>query len=241
MEIHNLMEDLVKSTVDELFDTNRPEQASWCTCQQCRLDVACYVLNRMKPEYVLSSRGLAHSEQDYNEKLQRIADVVTLVREGWAKINATPRPHFDHTRSAVAVQLPAGPVYNFPPIMGRLFDGVNFSPLADLSVCLTDNQGRLVPMMDANWQNPYPLVKNLAGTFIFWPYPVEGEGGKAERLFTFKVSAACEGYDGLEHFIELRVPLQEKVQDQFSMQAIHRLPDMYLFPPNSAEEEALNG
>jgi len=223
--------------VDELFDAERPGPASWCTCPQCRMDVACYVLNRIKPEYVVSSRGLAYSEQDYNEKLQRIADVVSLVREGWSKINASKRPHFEHTTTAEALQLPEGPVYNFPPIMGRIFDGANFAPLEALSVQLLDDKGALVTMMDANWQNPCPLVRNTAGTFIFWPYPVSAPKGAKERLFSFRVLVQSEQYDDLTHFIELRLSVQEQAQDQFSMQDVYRLPDMYAFPPAHEEDE----
>jgi len=238
MEIHNLMEDMVKSTVDELFDAGRPGDSSWCTCQQCRMDVACYVLNRMKPEYVVSSRGLAHAEQDYNEKLQRLADVVSLVREGWARINASKRPHFEHKSRITPVTLPEGPVYNFPPIMGRLFDGGNFAPIEDLIVSLLDEKGNVVAMMDANWQNPSPLVKNTAGTFIFWPFPVKASDIRKERLFTFRVVVpASERYDELSHYIELRFVAQERAQDQFSMQEVYRLPDLYLFPPGHDEDE----
>ncbi|HAP42901.1 MAG: hypothetical protein A2087_12940 [Spirochaetes bacterium GWD1_61_31] len=236
MEIHNLMEDMVRSTVDELFDADKPGQPSWCTCQQCRMDVACYVLNRMKPEYVVSSRGVAHAEQDYNEKLQRLADVVSTVREGWARINATRRPHFDHTSVAPVISLPDGPVYNIPPIMGRLFDGATFAPIDNLAVSLLDEKGQLVPMMDGNWQNPCPLVKNTGGTFIFWTYPVLATSERPERLFTFRVSAQAEGYDELSHFVELRLAVENKAQDQFSMQAVYKLPDMYLFPPTKDED-----
>ena len=66
MDIHNLMEDIVLDTVNELFDAKVQGASSvWCTCRQCRMDVACFVLNRLKPEYVLSGRGGAYSEIDY--------------------------------------------------------------------------------------------------------------------------------------------------------------------------------
>ncbi|MCG8483767.1 MAG: late competence development ComFB family protein [Clostridia bacterium] len=36
---------------------------------QCKLDVACYVLNNTKPRYSVSSRGIVHHEMDYINKL----------------------------------------------------------------------------------------------------------------------------------------------------------------------------
>jgi len=237
MEIHNLMEDLVKSTVNELFDAEEKGKSSWCTCYQCRMDVACYVLNRMKVEYVVSSRGLVHAEQDYNEKLQRIADVVSLVREGWSKINATKRPHFEHSNKQIGVQVPAGPVYNIPPIMGRLFHGLDFSPMQDVDVSLIDADGSLVAMMDPNWQNPCTLVKNTAGTFIFWPFPLVAKAGAGEKLFSFGIVIKKAGFDDLTRFIEFRLACAGSAQDQFSLEEVHHLPDLYLFPESKDEQD----
>ena len=163
MEIHNLMEDMVTQTVDELFDAgSKGEADGWCTCRQCRLDVACYALNRLKPEYVLSGRGVAYADLDYNEKLQRTADVVTYVREGWRRINASPRPNHAVFASGDCTALPPGPVYNFRPIVGRLFNGSSFEPIVDARVSLLDENG-LVRMMDTTWFNPYDLVRNTNG------------------------------------------------------------------------------
>ena len=75
MEIRNLMEDAVLAAVGELFELEEKDpRLGLCTCGQCRLDVACYVLNRIKPEYILSGRGLAYSERDMLEKVQRLFD-----------------------------------------------------------------------------------------------------------------------------------------------------------------------
>ncbi len=183
MDIHNLMEDLVKATVNELFDAEeRGASGSWCTCGQCRMDVACYVLNRIRPEYVVSSRGIAYTEQDYGEKLQKTADVVSLAREGWARINSAKRPNHEHVSNGAVMERPApeGPVFNLPPIMGRVFNVSNFEPVSGATVTLGDG-GSLQPMMDANWQNPYGIVKNTAGTFIFWPAPVPAAAAGEKR------------------------------------------------------------
>ena len=68
MKIHNQMEDLVLNIVDEMFDSKDIQESDICTCGQCRLDVACFVLNRISPEYIISSRGLAHLNSDYHQK-----------------------------------------------------------------------------------------------------------------------------------------------------------------------------
>jgi competence protein ComFB len=70
MEIHNTTEDMVLSIVHDIFDAiekeGKPDRP--CTCYQCRLDTACYVLNRISPKYVVSSRGVARAESDTMEK-----------------------------------------------------------------------------------------------------------------------------------------------------------------------------
>ena len=77
MDIRNIMEDAVKVLVEELFEReDREKRLGYCTCDQCKLDVQCYVLNRVKPEYIVSSRGLAYSEKEGLDKVQRRADLI---------------------------------------------------------------------------------------------------------------------------------------------------------------------
>jgi len=230
VDIHNLIEDLVVDTVDELFDAEaQGATKGWCTCKQCRMDVACYALNRLKPEYVLSGRGVAYSELDYQEKLQRGADVVSLVREGWARINAAPRPNHAHVQGAGLQDVPTGPVFNFLPIMGRLFNGVTFEPIVDAEVSLVDDSG-LVTMMDSNWSNPYPLVKNTNGTFTFWPFPVSASSLGERRKFSMSIASKPSGFEELSHYMEFELVSDPSAITQVSMQTVHRLQDVYVFP-----------
>ncbi len=230
MEIHNLTEDLVRTTIDDLFDEEeRVKKLGYCTCFQCRLDVACYALNKVKPEYVVSGRGMAYADLDYADKLQREADIVSVVKEGWARIDQTKRPHFTHQSSHAKPTFPAGPVYNFPSIMGRLFNGANFEPFSGIEIGLYAGD-ELVPMMDLNWQNPCSLVKNTAGTYIFWPYPEVAEEPGAKKTFSFRVFVQVAGFEDLSHYFELELISETSVVDQFSIQRAHKLPDLYLFP-----------
>jgi len=230
MDIHNLIEDFVVDTVDELFDAEATGATKgWCTCKQCRMDVACYALNRLKPEYVLSGRGVAYSELDYQEKLQRGADVVSLVREGWAKINAAPRPNHASVPCDGSQDLPSGPVFNMRPIMGRLFNGLTFEPIVDAAVSLIDDSG-LVRMMDSNWSNPYPLVKNTNGTFTFWPFPVPASSLGERRKFAMSIVSKPVGYEELSHYMEFEIVSDSTAICQVSMQTVHRLQDVYVFP-----------
>ncbi len=225
-----MMEDLVKATVTELFDAEeRGASGSWCTCRQCRMDVACYVLNRIRPEYVVSSRGIAYTEQDYGEKLQKTADVVSMAREGWARINATKRPGHEHNGMEKAATLVEGPVFNVPPVMGRVFNVSNFEPISGATVSLY-HLDELLPMTDANWQNPYHIVKNTAGTFIFWPRPMAAASIGLSTALALRVHISLDGFEPLDHYLELKLVSEARYSSQFSMQAVYRLPDLYVFP-----------
>ncbi len=237
MEIRNAMEDAVKVLVEELFEReDREKRLGFCTCDQCMLDVECYVLNRVKPEYIVSSRGLAYSEREGLDKVQRQADLVSLVKEGWGKVSHAPRPSSDHQRGKAPDAEPEGPVFNFPTIMGRAFDGRTFAPLGEGSVRLVSG-GADAEMVDPNWQNPFILAGATGGTFIFWPSSVPAGPAEAERKFVFEVKVEVPGLEPLSHFIELDLSPERSARKDFSLQRVRKVPDLYLFPEGQTEEE----
>lgn len=50
--LRNLMEDYVILVLDQLID-----DLHCCSCQQCRLDIASYALNRLPSKYVATTQG----------------------------------------------------------------------------------------------------------------------------------------------------------------------------------------
>jgi competence protein ComFB len=237
MEIRNIMEDAVKVLVEELFEReNREKRLGYCTCDQCKLDVASYVLNRVKPEYIVSSRGLAYSEKEGLDKVQRQADLVSLVKEGWGKVSHAPRPSSDHVRGKAPDVEREGPVFNFPTIMGRVFDGRTFAPLGEGAVRLL-SEGADAEMVDPNWQNPFVLAGATGGTFIFWPKPVAAAAEEGERKFGFEVKVEVPGLEGLSHYVEMDLSPERSVRQDFSLQRVQKVPDLYLFPEGQGEED----
>lgn len=238
MEIHNSTEDIVLRTVNEIFDeierggkADRP-----CTCYQCRLDTACYALNRTSPRYVVSSRGAVRAESETMVRQQEDADVVSLIHEGLQKIAKSRRPHFEHDAAVrEAPTMVEGPAFNIPTIIGRIFNGANFEPMSDIEVTLLC-AGKKATMIDPNWQNPYKLVANTAGTFSFWPTSEAAEAPSIARKFEFAVVASGNGFEELRHFFEIEVFSEPKAAGSFSMQRTFKLPDLYLFPPGDDEE-----
>jgi competence protein ComFB len=237
MEIRNLMEDSVKAVVDELFAAEaRDHRLGYCSCDQCRLDVACYVLNRVKPEYIVSSRGLAYSEKEGLDKVQRRADVISFVKEGWGKVTHAPRTTADHEAPSAPAELAEGPSFNFPTIMGRVFDGRTFAPIGEGQVRLLA-AGVQVGMVDTNWQNPFILAGGTAGTYIFWPSQVHSARPGEEGSWNFEIRVEAPGFDVISHFIELSFQSEAEVRRDFSLQRVHKIPDLYIFPEGQVEED----
>jgi competence protein ComFB len=238
MNVHNIAEEMVVTKVTEIFDAiasgENPED--FCTCDHCRLDTACYVLNRIPPRYIVSDRGVARTETDPFARQQKEADIVALVYEGIKQINHNQRSSFSHKNPAPDKNARnTEPVFNIPTILGRLFNGLDFSPMSGITVELRRN-GELVDMKDINWQNPYNLVPNTEGAFAFWPVPIPAQAVNLHKIFEFSIKVEAPGFETLNHFFQIPVISDVLSVNSISMSHMVKLPDLYIFPPGGEEE-----
>jgi competence protein ComFB len=235
MEIHNIVEDIVFTELKNICDSLEKEgKPDICTCEQCRLDVACYVLNRTVPYYIVSNRGVARVERESIERQQKNADIAALIHEGLKRISHNKRPVFSNPGGETHKIDPRIPVFNIPTIVGRLFNGLNFAPMSGVNVELY-HEGKLVHMKDRNWQNPYYLVAHIDGTFTFWPEPVQAEAVNIRKTFEYSVKIEAPELETLTHFFEIPVISEIQPAGSFSMQRTFKLPDLYMFPPGEDE------
>ncbi len=235
MKLHNQMEDLVLARIEEIFsDKTNLKIENICTCSQCRLDIACYVLNRLTPRYVISGRGLAHLESDTLDLQQKQADIVALVHEGIRKVARAKRPFFTHDSDQHTAE-PEGPLYNFPIISGKVFNGMTFQPESGLIVTLK-SEGETVEMIDPNWSNPYRIVDPTPGNYLFWPYPVKGATAGERRKFSFEVLVEKEGFDPVRAFLSPELTAEKEFVDSCQLQRTIHIEDLFIFPPSSEEE-----
>jgi competence protein ComFB len=239
MDVHNIIEDVVFRVINEICDEldkgDNPHKI--CTCNQCRLDTACFVLNRISPYYIISNRGVARVEQEPIERQQLEADIASLIYEGLKRVNHNQRPYSSHMEYSGADDSGTDRlVFNIPTIIGRLFNGINLEPLADIMVELYQD-GKLVEMKDKNWQNPYTLVKNTKGTFTFWPEPVPASEAGIHRLFTYSIKTKAPELEPLHHFFQLPVTSELKPARSFSINRTFKIQDLYMFPLGSGEDD----
>ncbi len=226
MTIHNLMEDFVFNEVNKVFDAANEKKEPWfiCNCLQCRLDTVCYVLNRIQPRYIRSGRGMAHfMEFDRSEKTQLIADISISAFEGMKIVFEAHRSH-----TAEEQALPAGPVFNFPAMSGRIVDGQSFSPVHDLSTFLY-LEDRLAPQITSLWHNPYVISEKTPGVYTFWPFPVPAASVGENRIFNFYIHAEREGYEPIHYHFKLGLTSDSHAKSSLDGDNCHTLPDLYLF------------
>jgi competence protein ComFB len=228
------MEELVFAEVEKVCaDINKePGKQGICTCPQCRMDAACFALNRLEPHYIISSRGILREEQFDIKNQQKIADITILVYQAFKQISLNRRPGFEHNDDGASIEKPADAYFNIPVIIGRIFNGRTFEPMSDIDVEL-QLDGKPVVMKDANWQNPCKLIKKTEGTFTFWPVSVPADNEGAQKRFNFSITAPLAGFSPLIHHFELPVVSEKQPINTVSMNRTHKIADLYMF---NAEE-----
>ena len=237
MELHNTVKNTVIYKVDEVFETLKNEKLGrYCICQQCRMDVICYVLNRTPPRYIVSNRGASRAMWEGVERQQQSADITALIYEALKRVSHNQRENFSHYDETGAVDLDLNrPVFNVPTIMGRVYNGNNFAPLSDVVLELF-RDGELVAMKDRNWQNPCHIVSNLEGNFSFWPAPVTASRADDHRIFEYTLRVSAAGFETLNHFLKIPVASEIQPAASFSLERTFKLPDLYMFPPGEDEQ-----
>lgn len=231
MNVHNLMEELVYTHVNDLFDTAKRDGTDWltCSCSQCRLDTICYVLNRMPPKYIKSGRGLAYNQvEEALDKAQLQADINRIALEGMKQVLMSRRPHANESGN-----LPEAPVFNLPTVMGRILNGHTFEPMAGLSVELLMDGVPAQPI-DPSWENPYTISPHTPGTFTFWVMPIPAVSEKEKRVFNFEVRLVASGYEEVHHYFEIGLTAESVIRTAYSAEHAFIVPDIHLFPIDDA-------
>ena len=238
MEFHNAVKGTVISQVNEIFDAFETGEnpGKFCTCNQCRMDVICYALNRTPPLYIVSNRGASRAFSEGVERQQQTADITALIYEGLKRVNHNLRPNFAHSHAEGTSDGDSSiPKFNIPAIMGRIFNGNNFAPLSNVDVELLWDGG-LVVMKDGNWQNPCHIVSNVEGNFSFWPAPVEASRENNHKIFEYALRISSPDFETLTHVFKIPVASEIQTEGSFSIERTFKLPDLYMFPPGGAEK-----
>ncbi|MCM1541422.1 MAG: late competence development ComFB family protein [Blautia sp.] len=80
----NLMEETVLRKIDQLW-----AGTDYCKCEQCRMDIATYALNRLPAQYVQSMQGKVMYRFESNQ-MQRDIEVTVAVSQGIEIVGKSP-------------------------------------------------------------------------------------------------------------------------------------------------------
>lgn len=237
MEIHNLMEDEVVNLIHSICDEEETaREFGYCTTPECRVDAVCYVLNRTQPRYVSSARGMSHTAYEQERDTQAHIDVVALAHEALRRISSFRRSYY--TDNEPDRQDDSGEMEDttLPIITGRLLDAETFSPVSDVTVTLL-HQGKVIPMVDRRWDNPYEVTGNTFGRYSFWPRSPQLEDGQSECEFSIAVDDPR--FEQFRHYF--CVPVVDERTSRSGAGLIrhfeHPLPDLYLVPDKPDESD----
>ncbi len=86
--LKNIMEEAVEYQLKKLL----PTMPEICSCENCRLDMATYALNRLSPQYVRTDTGALFQKLN-NSSPQAEVEILTTVMSAINTIGA--HPHHD--------------------------------------------------------------------------------------------------------------------------------------------------
>ena len=228
MNVHNLMEDVVKKSVNNLYDRVKGENVAWltCDCENCRMDTISYVLNRIPPKYVVSGRGVTHNAE-YFQSAQLQADIDSLALEGMRIVSATKRPFHNEARSSIENK-PKHPAFNFFTFMGSVLDGNTFEPVPEAKITLKID-GKLAEMVDKTWSNPYNLVPSTKGVYSFWVKSIPAKESGERAYFNFSIEIEADGYSESVYHFEVPIMSEDKVRQTLDSTYTLKIKDLVIF------------
>ena len=237
MKATNLMEQFVKEQVDDMYARIKEENPSSpiCDCENCRLDVLCYVLNRVPPKYTVSSRGVSHTQRELENFKQISADVGKIVMDGIRLISSSKRPNHNSSYATSLEKLKITkqrPFFFFPILSGYVYDGLTFESLVDAQISLFID-GKLAKMLDSTWQNPCKTFKATEGAYNFCVLPRKAMKANLTRDFNILLKVEADGYESVNY--SFTVPISSiiaKDSSGFSNYSL-KIQDLFLFPKGS--------
>ena len=232
MKVQNVMESYITNRTNALYDEFAESKNTFitCSCDNCRMDTICYVLNRIHPKYVVSGRGMTYANLALNGQI--MADIDAMIIDGMRIVNAAKRPY--HEKRKIENPAENVPAFNFPVFMGAVYDGHTFEPMSGVTVELTAD-GKLVSMEDASWENPTLTYKPGKGSFTFKPIAIPADKEGETKNFPFTITIRAENYQPL--LSSFNIPVTSSLGEIPFISL--KVQDSYMFPVdeiNSMEE-----
>ena len=237
MNIHNNIEDFVFKYLEEILASKE----NICKCEQCKTDMACYALNRVKPMYVVSSRGIIHTENRRREDRQDEIDVFTTISEAIDivsntrrhEVNSNYKYNIDENKIKPINKIGQGCFFNFPQLIGRVFDSSNLAPIYDAKIVLYDKMSEnKIDMFNNLWENPVKLIPQMEGTYTFWPAPIPAKKSDIQKDFYMNISVIKKDYEPIIKFFFIRLVSLNEIITHITKENILYIDDIFISQGN---------
>ena len=232
MKIKNTLEDLVFNLTQSIILNNKEDIPK---TNKFLLDVVCYVLNRIMPEYIISYRGLIYEEMELKYDTQKFTDIINLIYEAIRTIKNRRKEDFTENISeeiewGYSYSEAKNYMFNFPQIVGQVFNSSNFEPIDGALVLLIDINNNKIEMANQLWENPVETSIRTNGIFTFWPKSISSndDSVSTEKSFQFKVVITKEGFLKEEKFINLKLKSEKILVNQIRRGDLVNLEPIYL-------------
>lgn len=222
------MEEQVINRVNAIYDqlSSLANSGINCDCENCRMDTANFVLNRVPPRYVISGRGYTHSA-DILKDHQTVADIDKLVVEGMHLVSAAKRPyHRSHRENAGNAAAPC--LFNFPTFVGNVYDGSTFEPIHNATILLKLD-GETAKMIDITWPNPAQTFESTGGSYTFNVESIQSEKEGELRKFTFTVEVSAPNYEETSFSFTVPIYSECSLENPLNTSYSVKIQDVILF------------
>ena len=226
------MEDLVIHSIDEMINDLKDD--FWDN-ELHKTDLAAYVLNRVKPMYVTSGRGVLHGEMSFERNIQESADIFSLIAQGMRLIKSR-RDDLPQDLSPEEItateEITDDYHFNFPYILGKVLSMNTWEGLSEVSVTLKtkeNNDFHPTVMLNSQWSNPYIISESTNGYYTFFPHPIKDSGTESSKqTFEFLLKFDHPKIEAKEKFFSIEVESEKRIYASFRKGYVHKLDDIYI-------------
>ena len=197
----------------------------------------CYTLNKVNPLYIVSSRGIIHTENKKRYQFQDEIDILTTLNEAIEIVSNKRRHDIIDTKLVLNKEIDLNKnleskneiFYNFPQIVGRIFDSLDMTPINDVEITLFDESGKNeIQMFDSNWKNPIKIVNEMNGTYAFWPASVRTTKAGIQKDFQMSLSVKKNDYEPTSKYFYIRTVSSKGLIDHISKDNIYYIDDIFI-------------
>ena len=231
MKFHNGMEDVVMTYLDNVLS----DLDDVCHCDECKFDMACYVLNRVPASYTGS---VMDNQIDLGTKYdgsQMYVDIFAKIIEA-IKFVSLVKQHTPNNRWTVNSDKNANIAksrYVVPKITGRVVDIKTLDPITDIEIALFHSLSKdLVAMRKGDYENPYHLT-NLGhgGKFTFLPDVMCADTDEKKDFVNidFHIKFSKESYEPFSKYISVKA-FKEGIDNNNLSDSVYDIGEIYISP-----------